>query len=422
MNHDSKERNKWKVRITNSINQCSNLVKRPVRKLMAEVVSGILSSGSLQLSKISRSLKEPTRLHHTMKRISRMLGKHAQIACESEDLLLQQIKPKLTQDMVLGIDPGDLNRNGSSKSEGIGKVRDGDKDIIVNGYPLITIVARCLKTCATLPVLTRLISTKTKDYKSENHDIKQSMIRVRDCLADILNPLWVIDRGGDRSILWDFWIKENFRICVRATNLRHWSWRKKLASAQNIAKQMSTKHIGTLKPKGKKEIRFGITTVSLKEHPDVKLSMVIVRHGKQQPLVLVTTDRIRGRKQGEKLIHSYMSRWACEEGYRFSKQGFDLEKVQARKLSTLKNLIALATLAWGLLAIHQQQGKALIDKARRQKPKMQLVFPFYSMLSGWQFLFADAKSIFYHWWRVPKPLEPPIIIDMFANSKILAPN
>ena len=63
--------------------------------------------------------------------------------------------------MVLGIDPGDLNRNGSSKSEGIGKVRDGDKDVIVNGYPLITIVARCLKTCATLPVLTRLISTKT---------------------------------------------------------------------------------------------------------------------------------------------------------------------------------------------------------------------------------------------------------------------
>jgi len=37
-------------------------------------------------------------------------------------------------------------------------------------------------------------------------------------------------------------------------------------------------------------------------------------------------------------------------------------------------------------------------------------------------LFADAKSVFYHWWRKPKPLEPPIIMDMFANSKILGPN
>ncbi len=115
----SKERNKWKVRIANSINQCSNLVKRPARKLMAEVVSGILSSGSLQLSKISRSLKEPTRIHHTMKRISRMLGKHEHRACESEEVLLQQIIPKLTQDMVPGLGPGDLNRNDSTKNENI---------------------------------------------------------------------------------------------------------------------------------------------------------------------------------------------------------------------------------------------------------------------------------------------------------------
>ena len=75
----------------------------------------------------------------------------------------------------------------------------------------------------------------------------------------------------------------------------------------------------------------------------------------------------------------------------------------------------------GVLAIHQQ-GKVLIDKARRQKPKMQLTFPFCSMLSGWQFLFADAKNIFYHWWRKPKPLEPPVIMDMFADSEILSPN
>ena len=77
-----------------------------------------------------------------MKRILRMLVKHEHITCESEEVLLQQIIPKLTQDMMLGIEPGDLNRNGSSKSEGIGKIRDGDKDVIVNGYPLITIVAR----------------------------------------------------------------------------------------------------------------------------------------------------------------------------------------------------------------------------------------------------------------------------------------
>ena len=55
---------------------------------MAEVMVGISGSGSLQLSRIGRSLKEPTRLHHTMKRRSRMPGKHYEIAWEAEERLL----------------------------------------------------------------------------------------------------------------------------------------------------------------------------------------------------------------------------------------------------------------------------------------------------------------------------------------------
>jgi hypothetical protein len=74
MKNDSKERNKWKVRIVDSINKVSNLITKPQRKLMNEVIFGILSSGLVQVSKICRTLKEPTRLHHTMKRLSRMLG------------------------------------------------------------------------------------------------------------------------------------------------------------------------------------------------------------------------------------------------------------------------------------------------------------------------------------------------------------
>ena len=42
MQHDAKERNKWKVRIADCINQSTSLTSRPVRKVMAEVVAGIL--------------------------------------------------------------------------------------------------------------------------------------------------------------------------------------------------------------------------------------------------------------------------------------------------------------------------------------------------------------------------------------------
>ena len=180
---------------------------------------------------------------------------------------------------------------------------------------------------------------------------------------------------------------------VRAANQRHWLWRRSWGTAQQIARQLPLKHRGKLKKQSRESVRFGITTVSLKAHPDTPLSMIVVRHGRQQPLVLVSTERIRGRLQGERLIQSYPGRWACEEGYRFGKQGFGREKVQARTLATLQNLVALATLAWGLLACYQRQGQGLINKAKRQKSHKPLVFPFYTLLSGWQALFADAKTL-----------------------------
>ncbi|WP_369601277.1 hypothetical protein AAIA72_03815 [Hahella sp. SMD15-11] len=47
---------------------------------MAEVTFGILTSGSLTQAEIARTLNEPCRLHHTQKRISRMLAGHSEVA------------------------------------------------------------------------------------------------------------------------------------------------------------------------------------------------------------------------------------------------------------------------------------------------------------------------------------------------------
>ena len=88
-----------------------------------------------------------------------MLGKHEEVAWIAENLLLGMMRPKITDEMVIGIDPGDLNRAGSHASEGLCQVRDGDQGEIVNGYPLMGVVARSLKTGETLPLLMRLLSS-----------------------------------------------------------------------------------------------------------------------------------------------------------------------------------------------------------------------------------------------------------------------
>jgi len=360
MPNDARERTKWKARLTDWIDQCR--VSRPVRKLMAEATLGVLSSGSLQLSDIARSLKEPMGLHHTLKRLSRMLSRHSEVAWAAEDLLLRKLGAQVTDEMVLAIDPGDLNRDGAEKSERLCRVRDGSSGEIVNGYPLMSVVARDIRQGHTFPLLTRLLSTAGPSYKSENHDILYTMETVQRYLS--ARPLWVIDRGGDRGVLWKTWIEDEWDVLVRADNKRFWLWRDGEKTAQQIARDLPLKHQGKLTRRSQESVRFGITQVSLRAHPEKQLAMVVVRHGKQQPLVLVTTRPVRGRRQGERLMQAYLDRWACEEGYRFSKQGFSLEKVQVRKFASLQNLVALATLAWGLLACHQSNSPILLKKAK----------------------------------------------------------
>ena len=413
---DARERHKWKVRIAGTVDKLHPLIKRPVCKLIAETLFGLLSSGSLRLSEIARALKEPTRLHHTQKRLSRMLARHSEVTWAAEQLLLGEVTSQITEDMILAIDPGDLNHDGAPKSEHRGRVRDGDAGDIVGGYPMISVVARDVRQRITLPVLTRLLSAKREGYRSENTDIVSVMDEVSRHLR--VSPLWVIDRGGDRGRLWSAWFEGGYRMLVRAANQRYWLWRDQPKTAQQIAKALPLKHRGKLRASGKETVHFGVTRVQLREHPEKPLWMLVVRHGKREPLVLVTTEAVRGRRQGERMIQAYMDRWACEEGYRFSKQGFALEGVQARRFNTLQNLVALATLAWGLLAIHQITETHLLEKARRLKPRKALRFPFYSLLKGWQQLFATAQQIFYPWWRQPTEPEaaPPPVADLFSKQ------
>jgi len=80
--------------------------------------------------------------------------------------------------------------------------------------------------------------------------------------------------------------------------------------------------------------------------------------------------------------------------------------------------VALASLAWALLAAYSERAGTLMVKARRQKPKKTLRFPFYSLLMGWQSLFAGARTIFHGWWRRRKRTSRhggPPIADLFGD-------
>jgi len=409
MSKDARSRLKWKVALLSYLKPFRDIVSKPVYKLVCEVSYGILSSGSLKMSEIARALKEATHLHHTSKRLSRMLVKH-KLWTKVEDTVLSRMSEHLDEGMVLAIDPGDLDRRHSEACESIGKIHDGSTGDIISGYPLISIVARNGRRGKTVPLLLRLFSHEENGCNSENNEIISAMSRVRQQVGE--NPLWVIDRGGDRSLLWSHWLKHEYQMLVRVTKQRHWLWRNGAIDAQAIAKCLPCKHQCKLRHYGDKRVKFGITTVRLPSHPDTALTMIVVRHGKKEPMVLVSTRRAYGRRQGMALIHAYMDRWAVEEGFRFSKQGFGLEGVMARKLNAIKNLVSLMLLAWSFLVEHEQtaidlkeRGKSdklrsATTKGKRNTSKKTTGFTFYAILKGWKILFALGKTAISQWLRM----------------------
>jgi hypothetical protein len=66
---------KVKRKIKNVVNRVSGSLTKPKRKFMLEMITGMLSSQSSNLTQIARSLKEQTDIKHTSKRIHRNISK-----------------------------------------------------------------------------------------------------------------------------------------------------------------------------------------------------------------------------------------------------------------------------------------------------------------------------------------------------------
>ncbi|HYW75106.1 MAG TPA: hypothetical protein VFA48_00560 [Gammaproteobacteria bacterium] len=64
--------------------------------------------------------------------------------------------------MIPALDPGDLNWDGAPASEYRGRVRDGDRGEVMGGYPLMSMVARDVRSGQALPLYTRLLSSQRR--------------------------------------------------------------------------------------------------------------------------------------------------------------------------------------------------------------------------------------------------------------------
>lgn len=331
---------KIRAQLTQFSGKLSKGLSKPMSGFVEQTLYGLSASQSVMLSEISRSLNETIALIKTENRLCRNLG-NPYLYLHLQRALGNHQSRYVRDDTLLIIDPSDISKKYAKHMQHIGHVRDGSEGCIANGYWTCQVVG--YHDDALIPLYGHLYSSKAPDFRSENHELFKAIEMVSYHTKG--KGIWVMDRGGDRSQLFDYFIERDLKFIVRLTQQRHLLVGKKSERKSDIpslAKSCSLTHSQTFirNKDGQScavEIKYGSRDVRLPEHPGKPLKLVVVEGFGEKPLVILTnTDQ-----KASTVVKNYLSRWKVEETIRYMKQTYDLENIRLLTYQRLQNMFAL---------------------------------------------------------------------------------
>jgi len=401
MGDDNRIAGKIKSQITQFAQRISNDFKKPKRKFMVQMLYGIQASKDVKLSNIARSLNEETALIKTENRLSRHMGRE-ELSEPINERLIREGAKRIKQDTVLALDISDIDKPYAKKMEHLALVRDGSTgEARSAGYWLITVLGADVEGEELIPLSGELYSQEAEGFRSENRQILDAMDRVIGGIGK--KGVWAIDRGGDRSILLRGLVGRELRFVVRLVGQRDLilrdgrkekafriGWRCHCPEQRELTVQKDG-------DRSKKMISVGQVQVKL-PFRDEPLTLVVVKGFGGSPLMLLTNLEVK--KLGViRILEIYLTRWKCEESYRFIKQAYNLEDVRVMSYRALRNMVVLVQAVFYFVSVELGKKlklnillKKIFEKAKRffEIPE----FKQYAIADGiYRLLFASQTGI-----------------------------
>lgn len=323
----------------------SKKFKKPKQKLIKQMLYGIQASKDVKLSNIARTLKEQQALIKTEDRLSRNLD-DVDFTEGINDEICRLAAPKVTDDMVIAIDPGDIRKSYATKMEFLGKVYDGSQKEIGNGYPLCKAVAADIESKKVIPLYCEAYSHLAYDVKSENDQILKMIDVIFKHIGD--RGIHAIDRGGDRGIIYQKYLnRDNPTQFVIRLKDRDLLYKGKRMNCLKMAWRFSTPYEATLivyddGREKKRKVQYGVGEVKLPFY-DKRLFLVVVKGFGAKPMMLLTSCQVNKYKKESvwRIVEYYLARWKCDESYRYIKQCYNLEDIRVRSYKGIRNIVAL---------------------------------------------------------------------------------
>jgi hypothetical protein len=312
-------------------------------RFLEEAIFGICARQSLRLSEWGRCLNEKIDLIKTIDRLSRQLDRSG-LWDVLTSKILRLARDKIDEKTLLVVDISDITKPYAKQMEYLSCVRDGSKGELADGYWTMHVIGCESGSSDVIPLYSRLYSVEAPDFESENAEIKRA---VRTVSIGVGNKgIWMIDRGGDRRHLYDYFLDQHYKFIIRLKGDRHLVYRGKKILAVDLARRCSLPYVESLireesHSEKRYDIAYGFCPVQLPDLP-ADLYMVVASGFGEEPMMLLTNlPQRKKRTVLWEVVESYLTRWKIEETIRFIKQSYALEDVRVLTYRRLQNMMAL---------------------------------------------------------------------------------
>ncbi len=323
----------------------------PTRRLIRELIYGIQASKDVKISNIARCLAEAIPLLKTEDRLCRNLSKR-DFTDHINGEITRLANNKITDDMVLAIDPGDIMKPYAKEMEKLCGIYDGSEGKSAQGYHLCQVTAANLEHNKIVPLYEEAFSSEETGYETITKKVKEIISTVIKRTEN--RGVWTIDRMGDSEDIINHFENNHLHFVTRL-KLNRWLMTHNKnggevpVQASRLEKHMRLNHKARiLKIEDGKEsyinLRFGMTRVALYNHPNKWYNAVVVEgFGRKHPMILLTNIETDTKlsKAVYRVIEIYLTRWKCEECYRYIKQAYNLEDLRVRSYRAVRNLTVM---------------------------------------------------------------------------------
>lgn len=320
-------------------NKISAGLSKPKIKFVSDILFGLNASNSTLISNIARELKEKIKLNHTIERLCDNIHSLSQ---EEKDIIranyYKTIQSSLDDEVVLYIDDSDIIKPYGKKFEDLDYVIDGSAKTINNkakielGYYLASTVVLSKNQKQPIPLYNNIYSLSSKGVKSKPDETFKSIEKSLEALQG-KKVLLVGDRGFDSNNVFNKCLAEGIDFNIRLKGNRKLWFKNKRIEAAKLAKARK----GKIKMKlyfeqEDKEVYVSYTRVGLRERGRELTIVIVYGLSEQEPMILLTSKRIKEKHEVNKIVRSYFNRWRIEEYFRFIKSE-EYENIRIRTIN-----------------------------------------------------------------------------------------